>query len=106
MARRRLRQLLAVAGLAALLSVGSAAVGDGGSTSTRTRLPATVEQVNLYIEQARGLRTLAEVRAMSGAQPVPVAPLVYRWRLANGHLDTVTMRTKDGEVITCWGPLR
>jgi hypothetical protein len=102
----RLRQLFAAAALAALLSLGSTAVGDAGRTPSRTRLPATVEQVNAFIEQARGLRTLDEVRAMSGTQPERIAPLVYRWRLANGHLDTVTMRTEKGEFITCWGPLR
>ncbi len=99
----RLRQVLAAAALAALLLLGSAAIGDGGATDGRTRLPAKFAEVNRFIESARCLRTLDEVRVMSGTQPERLAPLIYRWRLADGLLDTVTMQTKEGEFITCWG---
>jgi hypothetical protein len=99
----RLRQLLSVAALAVALLFPKNALGDAGKTSTRMRLPATVAEVNRFMECSRGLRTLDDVRKMSGAVPEQVAPLVYRWRLADGLFDTVTMRTEKGEFITCWG---
>jgi hypothetical protein len=106
MKRFRPRQLLAVVALVAMLGLAKTALGDAGKTPTRTRLPATVREVDRFIDSAKGLRTLDEVRKMSGTAPHSVGPLIYRWRLADGLLDTVTMRTKDGEFITCWGPGR
>jgi len=102
----RLRQVLAAAALVASLSLGGTAVGDGGATASRSRLPATVAEVNRFIENGQGLRTLDEVRAMSGTHPQRIAPLIYRWRLADGRLDTVTSQTEKGEFITCWGRVR
>jgi hypothetical protein len=102
----RLGQLVGVAALAVALNFPKHALGDAGRTSTRTRLPATVAEVNRFIESAKGLRTLDDVRKISGTVPECVAPLIYRWRLADGVLDTVTMRTKEGEFITCWGRVR
>jgi hypothetical protein len=102
----RLRLLLGVTALVTLFFVGKSALGDDGKPPSRTRLPATVSEVNRFIDSGKGLRTLDEVRHMSGTAPVCIAPLVYRWRLADGLLDTVTSRSKEGEFITCWGPVR
>jgi hypothetical protein len=102
----RLRRVLAAAALVASLSLGGTAVGDGVATASRSRLPATVAEVNRFIESSQGLRTLDEVRAMSGTHPDRIAPQVYRWRLADGRLDTATSRTEKGEFITCWGRVR
>ena len=99
----RLRLLLVIAVL--VLALGSTVVGaDGGSvTDSGTRLPATCREVARYLHEARGMRSLNEVRVMSGTQPKRMGAGFYRWRLADGLFDTMTIQMPEGEVISCWG---
>ena len=103
MAFLRVRSLLSSAVLLAFLWLGRTSLGDEGGMDQRTRLPPTCAEVERYISSASGYRTINQVREMTGALPHRLGAGIYRWRLADGLFDTVTMRMEGGEVISCWG---
>ncbi len=102
MTRLRFHWLLAATVLLALIFPTTPVIGDVDAFDSSTRLPATCAEVKRFMDSANRLRTLAEVREMSGASPQRLAPMFYRWRLRDGTFQTTTILTDEGEFISCW----
>ena len=99
------RSLLAAASTL-LLSLHSTALGDGGALDGSARLPATFREVSAFLETGDDLRSIRELHVLSRAVPQRIALRVYRWRLADGWLETSTVQVENKELISCWGKPR